>query len=154
MTQTQTNTKPSSRIGNNRFLDEDDDDLMIDLHQTVSIREIHRDVKSKGEMNTMISLYLPNGTVRTQALVDCGAKGANYMDRVFVQENQIPTRILKQTNLSPQRRWNRKQSGKNYPPGQSRHRSRKKGTQRKIPCDFPEQRNGYTGISVARNAKP
>src|SRR5258707_11938282 len=67
---------------------------MIDLPQTVSIREIHRDVKSKGEMNTMISLYLPDGTVRTQALVNCGAKGANYMDRVFVQENQIPTRIL------------------------------------------------------------
>src|SRR5260221_1471532 len=67
---------------------------MIDLPQTVSIREIHRDVKSKGEMNTMISLYLPDGTVRTQALVDCGAKGANYMDRVFVQENRIPTRIL------------------------------------------------------------
>src|SRR5260370_7397264 len=67
---------------------------MIDLPQTVSIREIHRDVKRKGEMNTMISLYLPDGTVRTQALVDCGAKGSNYMDRSFVQENQIPTRIL------------------------------------------------------------
>src|SRR5258705_11219052 len=101
MTQTQTNTKPSSRIGNNRFLDEEDNDLMIDLPQTVSIREIHRDVKSKGEMNTMISLYLPDGTVRTQALVDCRAKGANYMDKVFVQENRIPTRgINKQISAS------------------------------------------------------
>src|SRR5258705_10538531 len=45
-------------------------------------------------MNTMISLYLPDGTVRTRALVDCGAKGANYMDKAFAQENRIPTRIL------------------------------------------------------------
>jgi hypothetical protein len=46
-------------------------------------------------MKIKVLLSYGNRNVETQALIDCGAKGANYISRSFTQQNRIPLIPLK-----------------------------------------------------------
>lgn len=55
------------------------------------INEISRVRPRNEEMKIKISLTTTDGKkVETHALIDCGAKGANFVDQHFVKINKIP----------------------------------------------------------------
>ena len=61
----------------------------------LSINEISPVKPSTQEMKIKIFVTFQNQKVETQALIDCGAKGANYMSRSFVNKMKIPLLSLK-----------------------------------------------------------
>jgi hypothetical protein len=63
---------------------------MVIFPDSVSINEISPVLHTQ-EMKIEISLTLSdNRIVDTIALIDCGAKGSNFIDEVFAYDNDLP----------------------------------------------------------------
>ena len=64
---------------------------------SVSISEMSPVTSKNEEMKIQAFITFGDRKVETLALIDCGAKGASYIERSFVERERIPLNCLKKT---------------------------------------------------------
>ena len=70
---------------------------MINFPTEVFINKIACNNTRHDEMKIPISLHLPRERkVKTQALIDSGARGSSFIDKNFVKKERIPSKPLKE----------------------------------------------------------